>query len=117
MDVLLRLRQLGASLSIDDFGTGFSGMSHLKNLPVQEVKVDQSFVQNIVESKRDQEITGSSIRLSHRLGLHVVAEGVETLEAANLLRDLGCEWLQGYLFAPAMPVAQFIDWYLSLIHI
>lgn len=111
MDVLLRLRQLGASLSIDDFGTGFSGMSHLKNLPVQEVKVDQSFVQNIVESKRDQEITGSIIRLSHRLGLHVVAEGVETLEAANLLRDLGCEWLQGYLFAPAMPVAQFIDWY------
>lgn len=111
MDVLLRLRQLGASLSIDDFGTGFSGMSHLKNLPVQEVKVDQSFVQNIVESKRDQEITGSIIRLSHRLGLHVVAEGVETLEAANLLRDFGCEWLQGYLFAPAMPVAQFIDWY------
>lgn len=111
IDVLLRLRTLGASLSIDDFGTGFSGMSNLKNLPVQEVKVDQSFIQNIVESKRDQEITGSIIRLSHRLGLHVVAEGVESIEAANLLRDLGCEWLQGFLFAKAMPLDQFIAWY------
>ena len=111
MDVLGRLRELGASLSIDDFGTGFSGMSNLKNLPVQEVKVDQSFVRNIVESKRDQEITGSIIRLSHRLGLQVVAEGVESIAAAQLLTAMGCEWLQGFLFSPALPVERFIDWY------
>lgn len=110
-DVLLRLRQLGVSLSIDDFGTGFSGMSNLQILPVQEVKVDQSFIRNIVNSKRDQEITESIIRLAHRLELQVVAEGVETRAAADLLTTMGCEWLQGFLYAPALPLEQFIDWY------
>jgi EAL domain-containing protein (putative c-di-GMP-specific phosphodiesterase class I) len=110
-DVLLRLRQLGVSLSIDDFGTGFSGMSNLQILPVQEVKVDQSFIRNIVDSKRDQEITESIIRLAHRLELQVVAEGVETRAAADLLAAMGCEWLQGFLYAPALPLEQFIAWY------
>lgn len=111
VEVLSRLRQLGASLSIDDFGTGFSGMSNLKKLPVQEIKVDQSFICNIVESQRDREITESIVRLSHRLGLQVTAEGVESREAANLLTAMGCEWLQGFLFSPALPLAQFIAWY------
>jgi EAL domain-containing protein (putative c-di-GMP-specific phosphodiesterase class I) len=110
IDVLLRLRQLDVSLSIDDFGTGYSGMSNLKILPVQEVKVDQSFIRNLVESKHDQEITESIIRLSHRLGLQVVAEGVETREVAQLLTAMGCEWLQGFLFSPAIPLKQFIAW-------
>lgn len=109
--VLLRLRKLGVSLAIDDFGTGYSGMSNLKNLPVQEVKIDQSFVFNVVASKRDQEITRSIIRLSHRLGLQVVAEGVETLEAAQLLTAMGCEWLQGYLFSKALPLDLFMTWF------
>ena len=111
IDVLERLRELGTSISIDDFGTGFSGMSNLKNLPVQEVKVDQSFIFGIVDSKRDQEITGSIIRLSHRLGLQVVAEGVETQETARLLTDMGCEWLQGFLYSPALPLEGFIAWF------
>ena len=111
IDVLRRLRELGTSISIDDFGTGFSGMSNLKNLPVQEVKVDQSFIYAIVDAKRDQEITESIIRLSHRLGLQVVAEGVETLETASLLTDMGCEWLQGFLYSPALPLDRFIAWY------
>ena len=110
IDVLLRLRQLDVSLSIDDFGTGYSGMSNLKTVPVQEVKVDQSFILNLVESKHDQEITESIIGLSHRLGLQVVAEGVETPEAAQLLETMGCEWLQGFLFSPAMPLEQFVFW-------
>ena len=109
-DVLMRLRQLGARLSIDDFGTGFSGMSNLKRMPVQEVKIDQSFVHKIVESKRDQEIVDAIIRLSHRLGLQVVAEGVETRAEADYLTQLGCEWLQGHLFAPALPLERFIAW-------
>ena len=111
IEVLQRLRELGTSISIDDFGTGFSGMSNLKNLPVQEVKVDQSFIFSIVDSKRDQEITESIIRLSHRLGLQVVAEGVETRETAQLLTEMGCEWLQGYLYSRALPLVGFIDWY------
>lgn len=111
IDVLQRLRELGTSISIDDFGTGFSGMSNLKNLPVQEVKVDQSFIRHIDVSMRDQEITESIIRLSHRLGLQVVAEGVETREIADLLSDMGCEWLQGFLYSPALPLESFIAWY------
>jgi diguanylate cyclase len=111
IDVLRRLRELGASLSIDDFGTGYSSMSYLKTLPVQEVKVDQSFVRNIVNSKHDQEIAGSIISLSHRLGLQVVAEGVETRESAELMAAMGCEYLQGFLFSRALPFEQFVAWY------
>ena len=111
IDVLLRLRKLGASLSIDDFGTGYSSMSNLQNFPVQEVKIDRSFISHIVESERDREIAGSMIRLSHRLGKHVVAEGVETAEVAERLLAMGCEYLQGYLFSPAIPLNEFILWY------
>lgn len=109
--VLHRLRGLGLGLAVDDFGTGFSSMSNLKNLPVQEVKIDQSFIRNLMSSKRDQEITDSMIRLSHRLGFTVVAEGVETERAARLLTEMGCDRLQGFLFSPAMPREAFIDWY------
>ena len=111
VDVLQRLRGLGASLSIDDFGTGYSGMSYLKTLPVQEVKIDQSFVRNIAESKHDQEIAGSIISLSHRLGLQVIAEGVETRESAELLNAMGCEYLQGFLYSPALPLDEFASWF------
>ena len=110
-DVLERFRQLGTQLSIDDFGTGFSGMSNLKNLPVHEVKIDKSFVRNIAISRRDREITASIIGLSHRLGLRIVAEGVETRESANVLIQMGCDHLQGFLFAPGMPPDEFIEWY------
>ncbi len=109
-DVLKRLRQLGVSLSIDDFGTGFSGMSRLQRLPVQEVKIDRSFVVDLAHSPRDREIAGSIIDLSHRLGIEVVAEGVENPEAAAVLRELGCDYLQGYLFGRAMPLHVFVDW-------
>ena len=110
-DVLKRFRQLGITFSIDDFGTGFSGMSYLKNLQVDEVKIDQSFVNNMVHSRRDRDITESIIRLAHRLKLTVVAEGVENQETANLLTQLDCDLLQGYLFARPIPLDQFCAWY------
>ena len=110
IEVLMRLRELEVSLSIDDFGTGYSGMSNLKIVPVQEIKVDQSFIINLAESKHDQEITRSIIRLAQRLGLQVVAEGVETREAAQLLAAMGCEWLQGFLFSQALPLEEFVVW-------
>ena len=109
--VLHRLRGLGFELAVDDFGTGFSSMSNLKNMPVQEVKIDQSFVRNILNSRRDQEITGSMIRLSHRLGFTVVAEGVESERIAGLLAEIGCDRLQGFLFSPAIAVEDFIAWF------
>lgn len=110
-EVLHRLRQQGIALAIDDFGTGYAGMSYLQRLPIEEVKIDQSFVLQAAESKRDREIIASITQLSHRLNLKVVAEGVETLETAHLLRTLGCEIAQGYFFAPALPLQAFIAWH------
>lgn len=109
-NVLGRLRLLGLSLSIDDFGTGFSGMSRLKQLAVQEVKIDRSFVIDLATSVRDREIAGSIIDLSHRLGIEVTAEGVEDEHTANLLADMGCDYIQGFLYARALPLADFVTW-------
>ncbi len=108
--VLGRLRQLGLSLSIDDFGTGFSGMSRLKRLAVQEVKIDRSFVIDLLNSARDREIAASIIDLSHRLGVEVTAEGVEDERTAGLLADMGCDHIQGFLYSKALAPAAFVDW-------
>ncbi|WP_068639576.1 GGDEF domain-containing phosphodiesterase [Thauera butanivorans] len=109
-DVLCRLRLLGVKLSIDDFGTGFSGMSRLKHLSVQEVKIDRSFVVDLLSSERDREIASSIIALSHRLGVMVTAEGVEDAETAAALAALGCNYLQGFHFSPALALDDFVDW-------
>jgi EAL domain-containing protein (putative c-di-GMP-specific phosphodiesterase class I) len=108
--VLGRLRQLGLSLSIDDFGTGFSGMSRLKSLAVQEVKIDRSFVIDLPTSSRDREIAASIIDLSHRLGVEVTAEGVENAHTATLLAEMGCDHIQGFLYSKALPVDHFVAW-------
>jgi EAL domain-containing protein (putative c-di-GMP-specific phosphodiesterase class I) len=108
--VLGRLRQLGLSLSIDDFGTGFSGMSRLKSLAVQEVKIDRSFVIDLPTSSRDREIAASIIDLSHRLGVEVTAEGVENEHTATLLAEMGCDHIQGFLYSKALPVDHFVAW-------
>lgn len=108
--VIGRLRALGLSLSIDDFGTGFSGMSRLKRLAVQEVKIDRSFVIDLLNSSRDREIAASVIDLSHRLGVEVTAEGVEDEQTASLLADMGCDHIQGFLYSKALPPAAFITW-------
>ena len=109
-DVLCRLRLLGVKLSIDDFGTGYSGMSRLKHLSVQEVKIDRSFVVDLLSSERDWEIASSIIALSHRLGVMVTAEGVEDAETAAALAALGCNYLQGFHFSPALALDDFVDW-------
>ena len=109
-EVLHQLRELGVSLSIDDFGTGFSGMSRLKRLAVQEVKIDRSFVIDLLASARDREIAASIIDLSHRLGIEVTAEGVEDADTAELLAGMGCDYIQGFLHARALPLAEFVAW-------
>lgn len=108
--VLGRLRALGLSLSIDDFGTGFSGMSRLKRLAVQEVKIDRSFVIDLLRSPRDREIAASIIDLSHRLGVEVTAEGVEDEQTAALLAEMECDYIQGFLYSKALPLADFVAW-------
>lgn len=109
-EVLRRLRLLGVKLSIDDFGTGFSGMSRLKHLSVQEVKIDRSFIVDLLRSERDREIASSIIELSHRLGIMVTAEGVEDAETAAALAVLDCDHLQGFHFSPALALGDFVAW-------
>lgn len=110
-EVITGLRRLGVTLAIDDFGTGYSGMSHLQRLPVDEVKIDQRFVRQAVDTERDREIISSIAQLSHRLNLSVLAEGVEDEATARILQDLGCEYAQGFHFSHALPLEEFIEWY------
>jgi len=110
MDVLTRLRELGLRLSIDDFGTGYAGMGYLQRLPVQEVKIDQVFVRQVIDSDKAREIIASVIQLTNKLGMSVIAEGVETKEVLDELERLGCRFVQGYLFSRALPLPEFVRW-------
>ena len=101
--VLRRLRDLGVHLWVDDFGTGYSSLLHLRRLPLDGLKIDQSFVAGLATQEEDRVIVGSIINLAHSLGLVALAEGVETEQQAEHLRRLGCDLAQGYLWSPATP--------------
>jgi EAL domain-containing protein (putative c-di-GMP-specific phosphodiesterase class I) len=108
--ILRSLRQLGARLSLDDFGTGYSSMSFLRELPVDELKIDRSFIANLRTSHNDAAIVRAVTELGSNLGLDVVAEGVEDAETWRTLIGLGCSQGQGYHFAKPMPAAALVDW-------
>lgn len=110
VSVMAALRELGAATSIDDFGTGYSSVILLKKLPLNELKLDRSFVANAVESRQDREIVHSLILLAHSLNLEVVAEGVEDAATLAMLRDFGCDRAQGFLICKPLPAAQFMSW-------
>ncbi len=110
LEVLLRLRACGISLSVDDFGTGYSSLAHLKRLPVQELKIDQSFVRDLDETSEDAVIVRSTIEMSHNLGLKVVAEGVEYEHSLRLLERWHCDTAQGYLISRPLSAAAFESW-------
>jgi EAL domain-containing protein (putative c-di-GMP-specific phosphodiesterase class I) len=100
---LRELRDLGVRLSIDDFGTGYSSLTYLKRFPVDELKVDRSFVDGLGSDAEDTAIVAAVVNLAHTLDLSVVAEGVETEAQSRLLRELGCDAAQGHWFGPAVP--------------
>ncbi|MEV4638319.1 EAL domain-containing protein [Actinoplanes sp. NPDC049548] len=110
LPTLYRLRDLGVRLSVDDFGTGASSLSYLRQLPVQEVKIDDSFVQGMATDSGDLAIVRAVIGLSREFGLTVVAEGVESELTLDLLAELGCEIGQGYLFSRPLPVERLNTW-------
>ncbi|HLP99008.1 MAG TPA: EAL domain-containing protein [Sideroxyarcus sp.] len=108
MDFLNRMRDMGVQMSIDDFGTGFSSLSYLKNLPVNKLKIDQSFVRDIETDESDAAIVRSVISLGHRLDMKVIAEGVETQEQLDFLRIRGCDEIQGYFFSRPLTADDFL---------
>jgi diguanylate cyclase (GGDEF)-like protein len=110
LKVLRSLRACGISLSVDDFGTGYSSLAHLKRLPVQELKIDQSFVRNLDETSEDAVIVRSTIEMSHNLGLKVVAEGVEFEHSLRLLEHWKCDTAQGYLISRPLTASAFEAW-------
>jgi EAL domain-containing protein (putative c-di-GMP-specific phosphodiesterase class I) len=109
-EILERVRALGVGVSVDDFGTGYSSLSYLKRLPVDELKMDRSFVRNIATDAEDLAIVRSTVDLAHNLGLTVVAEGAEDGAAVRLLTELGCDDVQGYVFSRPLTPEAFAEW-------
>jgi EAL domain-containing protein (putative c-di-GMP-specific phosphodiesterase class I) len=108
-DVLSALRELGVQLAVDDFGTGYSSLTFLTRVAVDEVKIDRAFVRGMVESAGAAAIVRTTVDLAHRLGLRVIAEGVETAEQRAVLTALGCTGAQGYFFHPPMPPERIVE--------
>ena len=102
-DQLRHLREAGVSIALDDFGTGYSSLTHLKSLPFNILKIDKSFIKDLSRSAADQSIVRSLIHLGRDLGYTTVAEGIEVQAEAELLRRIGCERGQGFLFHKPMP--------------
>jgi EAL domain-containing protein (putative c-di-GMP-specific phosphodiesterase class I)/CheY-like chemotaxis protein len=110
LDTLTRLRMKKVKVSVDDFGTGYATMKQFKNIPATELKVDKSFVQELASSESDRIMVRKTIEMGHELGMHVVAEGVETEEQLELLRSYGCDSAQGYLFSRPIPAIELVSW-------
>lgn len=110
MDVLLRMRIRNIGVSIDDFGTGHSSLRELQRMPFSEMKIDKSFVLDMVSNKDCAVIVNSIIDLGHNLGLKVIAEGVEDVRIWRILAEKGCDYAQGYFMAKAMPASELDAW-------
>ncbi len=105
-----QLRVAGVKTSLDDFGTGYSSLNHLRQFRVDSVKIDRSFLKTVIDSAADRDVTRLIVQLARRLGLSVVAEGVDSQEKYNVLRDLGCDGMQGFLFGEPVGEAKFREW-------
>ncbi|UTW45262.1 EAL domain-containing protein [bacterium SCSIO 12696] len=111
IDLLNRLRAMGIELSVDDYGTGYSSLGQLKQLPVHELKIDREFIQEITQNNSDAIIVRSTINLGHRMGMHVTAEGIEDQESLQLLEQFGCDFAQGYFISKPLPAKELERWW------
>ena len=110
---LARLKEAGAGLALDDFGTGYSSFSYLATLNADYLKIDQSLVKNIDHSQNDLVLCQTIILMGHKLGMKIIAEGVETKQQRDLLIDAGCDYAQGWLYTKALPPEEFEDWFIA----
>ena len=111
VDILGQLGKMGLSLSIDDFGTGQASLTYLKELPVEKLKIDQSFIRDMVTNAEDRLIVKATIELAHTLDLKVIAEGVEIVEVYDILQDMNCDYVQGYYLSRPIDAEQIPQWY------
>lgn len=116
IEKLERLRDIGVNLAIDDFGTGYSSLSYLKRIPVQRLKIDQSFIQSLATDKSDAAITKAVIKMGHSLDISVLAEGVETETHLEYLKQNGCDEVQGFFFSRPLPAEDFQQWLIAQGH-
>ncbi|MCR4523286.1 EAL domain-containing protein [Bosea sp. 47.2.35] len=118
--ILSELHKAGVSIALDDFGTGFASLIHLKQFPVDHIKIDKSFVQNLICDDGDAAIVAAIVNLGHAMGIHITAEGVENTEQMMRLREVGCDFVQGYLYAKPRSGAEvpktIQDWPLRQLH-
>ncbi len=110
MSTLKRWKDRGIHLSIDDFGTGYSSLAYLKRLHVDKLKIDQSFIKNLAADNEDHAIVKAIIQIAQVLNLTTIAEGVEEVSTQNRLEAMGCDQVQGYLYAKPMPASDFYQW-------
>lgn len=111
MDTIVVLQNMGINVSIDDFGTGYSSLAYLRNLPIDKIKIDRSFINEMAENDSDLVIVKSMIKLSHGLGKRVLAEGVETQTQLDILRNLDCDAVQGYYISKPIPEEQLVKYF------
>lgn len=107
VDILNRIKAMGVRLTLDDFGTGYSSLSYLRRFPIDVLKIDQSFIHGLKVNSQDEQLISAIIGMGKSLGLTIIAEGIETIEQLNFLRDQRCEEGQGYLFSQAVPAKDF----------
>ena len=110
LDILTRLRMKGFKLSIDDFGTGYAMMQQLKVIPATELKIDRSFIFDMRQNEQDRVIVQKTIEMGHELGIHIIAEGVETQDQLDFLHRKGCDSAQGYFFSRPLPANEMVNW-------
>ena len=108
--VLNEWNEMGLATAIDDFGTGYSSLSHLKRLPMKELKIDRSFVKDMLTNEDDHHIVQATLTIGHSLGMRVVAEGVEDEPLLNRLTEMGCDLIQGYYLTAPLPLENFVEW-------
>ncbi|QJC55567.1 putative cyclic di-GMP phosphodiesterase PdeC [Polaromonas vacuolata] len=106
-DTLRTFRDAGIAIAMDDFGTGYSSLAYLKKFELDYLKIDQSFVRNLVEGSDDKALCEAIIVMAHKLGLKVIAEGVETEQQRDLLAGYGCDYAQGWFYSKAIPAQEF----------
>ena len=109
-DILKQLDKVGIRLSVDDFGTGYSALSYLKSYPFDTLKIDKSFVQDVLKENEDASLVRAIINMAHSLGLKVVAEGVEEEDQTHFLKAEHCDYSQGYFHSRPLPEQDFIHW-------